>query len=79
MSSKSGGNFFKNEIFTNKYVWYAIAISFALLFISYQVPIVRKALDIYSMSSEDWLIAIGMSFASLIIIQISKAIKIVSQ
>ena len=79
MSSTGSGNFFKNEIFTNKYVWYAIGVSFVLLFVSYQVPIIRKALDIFPMSAEDWLIAIGMSLVSLIIIQISKTLKIVSQ
>ncbi|NOS90855.1 MAG: cation-translocating P-type ATPase [Cyclobacteriaceae bacterium] len=79
MSSSDSGNFFKNEVFTNKYVWYATVVSFALLFLSYQVTIVRKALDIYPMSFEDWLISIGMSFVSLIIIQISKTFKIVSQ
>ncbi len=79
MSSKGSGNVFKNEIFTNKYVWYATVVSFALLFVSYQVTIVRKALDIYSMSFEDWLIAIGMSFVSLLVIQISKALNIIRQ
>lgn len=79
MSSSGSGNFFKNEIVTNKYIWYAMGASFALLFLCYQVTIIRKALDIYPMSYEDWLIAIGMSFASLVIIQISKALKIISQ
>ncbi len=79
MSSTGSGNFFKNEIFTNKYVWYATGVSYVLLFVSYQVPIIRKALDIFPMSAEDWLIAIGMSLVSLIIIQISKTLKIVSQ
>jgi len=79
MSSKGSGNFFRNEIFTNKYVWYATVVSFVLLFVSYQIPIVRKALDIFLMSTEDWLISIGMSLVSLIIIQISKTLKIVSQ
>jgi Ca2+-transporting ATPase len=79
MSSSGSGNFFKNEVFTNKYVWYATGASFALLFLCYQVTIVRKALDIYPMSYEDWLIAVGMSFTSLVLIQISKALKIISQ
>lgn len=79
MSSKGSGNFFRNEIFTNKYIWYATVVSFVLLFLSYQVTIVRKALDVYSMSAEDWLITVGMSFVSLIIIQVSKTFKIVSQ
>ncbi len=79
MSSSGSGNFFKNEVFTNKYVWYATVVSFVLLFLSYQVTIVRKALDIYPMTAEDWLIVFGMSFVSLVLIQISKTFKIVSQ
>jgi Ca2+-transporting ATPase len=79
MSSTGSGSFFKNEVFKNKYVWYAIAASLVLLFISYQVAIIRKTLNLFPMSVGDWLIVIGMSFASLIIIQISKAFKIVSQ
>jgi P-type Ca2+ transporter type 2C len=79
MNASGGGSFFKNEVITNKYVWYAIVISFALLFLSYQTNIVRQALDIFPMSKEDWLISIGMSFVSLIVIQISKYFKIVSQ
>lgn len=79
MNSTDSGNFFKNEVFTNKYVWYATVASFALLFLSYKVVIVRKALDIFPMSYEDWLISIGMSFVSLLLIQISKAFKIITQ
>ncbi len=79
MSSTGSGNFFKNEVFKNKYVWYAIGASLALLFISYQIRIIRETLDLLSMSVADWLLVIGMSFVSLIIIQISKALKIVRQ
>ena len=79
MSSTGSGNFFKSEVFKNKYVWFAIAASLILVLISYQIPIVRKTLDIFPMSVADWLIVVGMSFASLIIIQISKALKIVRQ
>ena len=79
MSSTGSGNFFKNEVFKNKYVWYAIVASLVLLFIAYQITIVGKTLDLSPMSGADWLIVIGMSFTSLIIIQISKALKIVKQ
>ncbi len=79
MSSTGGGNFFKNEVFKNKFVWYAIAASLILVFISYQIPIVRETLDLLPMSVSDWLLVIGMSFTSLIIIQISKVFKIVRQ
>ncbi len=70
---------FKNEVFTNKYVWYATAVSFGLLFLTYQLAIVRKALDISDMTLEGWTITIGMSFLSLIIIQLSKRFRLVSQ
>ncbi len=79
MSSSGGGNFFRNDVFKSKYVWYATLISFAFLFLSYEITIVRKALDIYTMSSMDWMITFGMSLLSLVIIQISRAVKIISQ
>ncbi len=79
MSSTGRGNFFKNEVFKNKYVWYAIVASLVILFIAFQISIVRKTLDLSPMSVADWLIIIWMSFTSLIIIQISKALKIVQQ
>ncbi len=75
----TGSNFFRNEVVKNKYVWYATLISAILLGLSYEIPIVRKALDIFPMSTEDWLIAIGMSVVSLIIIQVSKAFNIIRQ
>ncbi len=75
----TGSNFFKSEVMKNRYVWYAVIACVVLLTISYKVTIIRDALDIFPMSKEDWLISIGMSLASLIIIQIFKAFKIVRQ
>jgi P-type Ca2+ transporter type 2C len=75
----AGSRFFTSEVMKNRYVWYAVVACLALLFISYQVEIVSKALDIFPMSNEDWMISIGMSLASLIFIQILKAFKIVRQ
>ena len=75
----TGSNFFKSEVVKNKYVWYATISCIVLLAISYNVTIIRDALDIFPMSKEDWLISIGMSLTSLIIIQIFKAFKIVRQ
>ena len=75
----TGSNFFKSEVMKNRYVWYAVVACLILLGISYQVTVVREALDIYPMSNEDWMISIGMSFTSLILIQIFKAFKIVRQ
>ncbi|CAN5430361.1 cation-transporting P-type ATPase [soil metagenome] len=77
--NSAGSNFFRSEVVKNKYVWYATAVSVIFLGLSYKIPIIGKALDIFPMSGEDWLICIGMSIASLIIIQISKALNIIKQ
>lgn len=77
--NSTGSNFFKSEVMKNRYVWYAVIACIVLLAISYKVTIIRDALDIFPMSKEDWLISIGMSLASLIVIQIFKALKIVRQ
>jgi Ca2+-transporting ATPase len=75
----TGSNFFKSEVMKNRYVWYAVIACIVLLAISYNVTIIRDALDIYRMSKEDWLISVGMSFVSLIFIQIFKTFKFVLQ
>jgi P-type Ca2+ transporter type 2C len=77
-----GGNhssFFKSEVFRNKYVWGAIAFSVAILIGMYAIEPVRKVLSLYEMSVYDWLISIGASVVSLIIIEIGKKLKIAQQ
>jgi len=77
-----GGNhssFFKSEVFRNKYVWCAIALSVAILIGMYAIEPVRKVLSLYEMSRYDWLISIGASMVSLIIIQIGKKLNIAQQ
>ncbi len=73
----SDAPFFKTEVFRNKYIWYATVACIAILIISYLVLPIRKVLDIYPMSFADWVIAIGMSFFSLIVIQLSQKFKII--
>ncbi len=75
----SGSTVFRNEIVRNKYVWYSTIASVIILFASYQIEIVRKALDVYALSVEDWTIIIGTSFLSLVLIQITKGLKLVKQ
>ncbi len=77
--NSTGSYFLTSEIMRNKYVWYAVAACLILLGISYQITVVRRALDIYAMSREDWMISIGMSLVSLVIIQVSKTFKIITQ
>lgn len=75
----AGSKFFTSEVMKNRYVWYAVLACLVLLFISYQIEVVRRALDIFRMSSEDWMISVGMSLLSLVVIQIVKSLKLVRQ
>lgn len=75
----SGTSFFKTEVFRNKYVWYASLACVAIIIVTYLIEPVRKVFGIYSMSVTDWGIAIGMSFFSLIVIQLSQKLKIIKQ
>lgn len=72
-------SFFKTEVFKNKYVWFATIACIFILIITYLIEPVRKVLDIYPMSMMDWIIAIGMGFFSLILIQLSQKLKIIQQ
>jgi Ca2+-transporting ATPase len=74
-----GSKFFTSEVMKNRYVWYAVLACLVLLFISYQIEVVRRALDIFPMSKEDWMISVGMSLLSLVVIQIVKSLKLVRQ
>lgn len=75
----TGSKFFSSEVVKNRYVWYAVVACLVLLFISYQLEIVRKALDIFPMSSADWMISVSMSLLSLVAIQIVKSLKLARQ
>ena len=76
---KTGTNYFKSEVFQNRYVWLAIISSLIILFGLYLIDPVRKVLSIYPMSSADWMIAIGSAILSVIIIQIAKTLKLIKQ
>ena len=75
----TGSKFFTSEVMKNRYVWYAVLACLVLLFISYQIDVVRRALDIFPMSKEDWMISVSMSLLSLVVIQIVKSLKLVRQ
>jgi Ca2+-transporting ATPase len=74
-----GSSFFRSEVFRNKYVWGAITLSVVILISMYAIEPMRKVLSLYEMSINDWLISIGASIVSLIIIQVAKKIKIIQQ
>lgn len=79
LNMSSSSSFFKSEVIRSKYVWGAIAISVIILISMYMIEPMRKVLSLYEMSINDWLISIGASVVSLIIIQIGKKLKIAQQ
>ena len=77
MSSSS--SFFKSEVIRSKYVWGAIVLSLMILVVFYNIEAMRKVLTLHNMSVNDWLISIGASVVSLVIIQMGKKLKIAQQ
>lgn len=75
----SDSSFYQSEVIRNKFVWGAIALSVAILIGMYAIEPVRKMLSLYEMSASDWLISVGASFFSLVIIQIGKKLNIARQ
>lgn len=75
----SQSSFFKSEVFKNKYIWEAIALSVIILIGIYVIEPLRRVLSLHEMSASDWLIAVGASIVSLIIIQLGKKLKITQQ
>lgn len=75
----SSSSFFKSEVIRSKYVWGAILLSLLILVVFYNIEPMRKVLTLHNMSVNDWLISIGGSVVSLVIIQIGKKLKIAQQ
>ncbi|ARS38156.1 cation-translocating P-type ATPase [Pontibacter actiniarum] len=69
--------FFKSEVVKNKYVWYALAVCIVLVSTVYFTQPLRDVLSIYTMSIMDWVISLGFSFLSLLIIQVLKRTGVV--
>lgn len=70
------GPFFNNEVIKNKYVWYSIILSLVILIGVIQISYVREALNIVSMTMQEWIIILSASIASVIIIQVAKSLKL---
>jgi len=73
------GPFFNNEVIKNKYVWYAVIASLVILIGVIQIPYVREALNIVSMSMQEWIIILAASITSVIIVQSAKSLKFFKQ
>jgi len=66
---------FKNQVTTNKYVWYALAICVAALVAAYLIPGMREILSFQEMEPRTWLLIAIASVIPVIIIQIVKIIR----
>ncbi|MEJ7738688.1 MAG: cation-translocating P-type ATPase [Chitinophagaceae bacterium] len=73
------GSFFNNEVIKSKYVWYAVIASLIILIGVIQISYVREALNIVSMTMQEWLIILFASISSVIIIQVTKSLKLFKQ
>ncbi|OSZ77091.1 hypothetical protein CAP36_11760 [Chitinophagaceae bacterium IBVUCB2] len=70
------GPFFNNEVIKNKYIWYAVTGSLVILIAVIQIPYVREALNIISMTMQEWIIIVSASVSSILIIQAAKSFKL---
>ncbi len=69
------GPFFNNEVIKNKYIWYAVTGSVAILIGVIQIPYVRQALNVIPMTLNEWIIILSASVSSVIIIQAAKSLN----
>ncbi len=70
------GPFFNNEVIKNKYVWYAVIASIAILIGVIQIPYVRQALNVVPMTLNEWIIILTASVSSVIVIQVAKSLNL---
>lgn len=70
-------SFFKSEVVKNKYVWYALTLCIVLVATVYFAQPLRDVLSLYAMSAGDWMISLGFSFLSLLIIQVLKRTRLI--
>jgi Ca2+-transporting ATPase len=70
------GPFFRNEVISNKYVWYAVGASLIILLTIIQIPSARQALNVIPMTLNEWIIILTASALSVFIIQVAKYLKL---
>jgi P-type Ca2+ transporter type 2C len=71
--------FFSSEIVRNPYIWYALAASVLIVAGIYLIEPIRRVLYIGQMNTDNWLLCLCAGLVSLILIQVSKALKITRQ
>ncbi|MBC7746203.1 MAG: cation-translocating P-type ATPase [Flavobacterium sp.] len=70
------GSFFNNEVIKNKYVWFSVLASTVIVIGMIQIPYVREALNLISLSLNEWMLIFCASVFSVIVIQFEKKLKL---
>ena len=70
------GPFFNNEVIKNKYIWFSVVGSIAILLGVIQIPYVRQALNVIPMALNEWMIIVAAAVSSVIIIQAARTLKL---
>jgi Ca2+-transporting ATPase len=65
-------HFFRSDVFTNKYIWFAILGCILVIVILYWIPAVSEVLSITRLSLIDIMIICGSSVLSIVVIQLVK-------
>lgn len=63
---------FRRDVFSNKYMVGAVAISLTLLIMSIYTPVFQNLLSTQPLALNDWLIVVSFSFMEIVLIEFSK-------
>jgi len=67
--------FYKNEVFTNRYVWIALLACISLVILAFMIMPVREVLHLHSVSLYDGLLIACAAICSLLVIQLLKKLN----
>lgn len=69
---KRNASFFRNEVTSNPYVWYAIIISLLLVVFAYLIPVVNDVLNLVPLGLDEFAAIAAFSLLSLFLSQLAK-------
>ncbi|GAA4449684.1 cation-transporting P-type ATPase [Nibrella saemangeumensis] len=64
------GHFFRNEITTNKFIWWALVVCVVILVLTYYVPFLSQVLSIQPMTNQALLLIAAAGIFPVIVIQV---------
>lgn len=73
---RSGNHNVFHKLFTNKYLWMAIAFVLVLMLSVLLIPAFQSVFHVVSLSSQQWLWVAGLSLAPMLIIELGKLLKL---